>query len=113
MRNAYGQTWRKSSHCATGDACIHLAPAPRGAVRLVESSDPTGAVLTLAPATWRAWREAVNAGRLPLPGVERGPGGVLRLRSADDPGVVVTTTAVQWDAFAAGVRDGEFDRLAG
>ncbi|WP_175408936.1 DUF397 domain-containing protein [Streptomyces sp. TRM64462] len=106
--------WQKSSYCGTGESCIHLAPAPQGAVRLTESSDPTGAILTLAPATWRAWRDAIKGGRLPGGGtVEAGPGGVLRLRSADHPAVVVTTSPAQWDAFAAGVRDGEFDRLAG
>ncbi|WP_010475988.1 MULTISPECIES: DUF397 domain-containing protein [Streptomyces] len=113
MRTAYGRTWRKSSHCATGEACIHLAPAPGGAVRLTESSDPTGAILTLTPATWQAWREAIEAGRLPLPDAEHGPGELLELRDPDNQDVVVTTTVPQWNAFAAGVRDGEFDQLAG
>ncbi|KAF0650585.1 MULTISPECIES: DUF397 domain-containing protein [Streptomyces] len=114
MHSTFGQAaWRKSSHCATGDACIHLAPAPQGAVRLTESSDPSGTVLTLAPATWRAWRRAIGDGRLPRPDAEPGPGGRLLLRSPDDQGLVVTTTTAQWEAFAAGVRDGEFDRPAG
>lgn len=109
-------TWQKSSYCGTGESCIHLAPAPDGAVRLTESSDPSGAVLTLTPSTWRAWRAAIKGGRMPETGAEASPGGVLRLRADGGDGdgtVVVTTTTAQWEAFAAGVRAGEFDRLAG
>ncbi|GAA4912395.1 DUF397 domain-containing protein [Streptomyces coeruleoprunus] len=105
------QGWQKSSYCAEGDACIHLAPAPHGAVRLTETSDPTGAILTLAPATWRTWREAIEDGRLPEGGTA-GPGGVLRLRGGDPQEVLVTTSTAQWEAFAAGVRAGEFDHMA-
>ncbi|WP_149179850.1 DUF397 domain-containing protein [Streptomyces sp. TRM49041] len=104
------QDWQKSSYCAEGDACIHLAPAPDGAVRLTETSDPTHAILTLTPAIWRTWSQAIKAGNLPTPGAHPTPHGTLHLR-APDGDVQVTTTTAQWTAFAAGVRAGEFDHL--
>ncbi|MCH0538499.1 DUF397 domain-containing protein [Streptomyces sp. MUM 203J] len=104
-------TWKKSSFCGEGESCIHLAAGDRGTIRLTETSDPSGAVLTLAPTTWRAWQEDIRLGRVP-DGGETGPDGTLRLRTHPQ-GPVVTTTTPQWEAFAAGVRAGEFDRLAG
>ncbi|MFJ6832858.1 DUF397 domain-containing protein [Streptomyces sp. NPDC091209] len=50
MRTA---TWQKSSYCGEGEACIHLAGGP-DAVRLTESGDPRGAILTAAPAAFRS-----------------------------------------------------------
>ncbi|GAB6903654.1 DUF397 domain-containing protein [Kineosporia succinea] len=36
--------------------------------------------------------------------------GDIALRESDEPGSVVITSAVKWDAFLAGVRNAEFDR---
>ncbi|MFG2501563.1 DUF397 domain-containing protein [Streptomyces sp. NPDC048441] len=47
-------TWQKSSRCQEGDACLHVAPGPSGAVRLTESADPTGATLTTHPSAFAA-----------------------------------------------------------
>ncbi|MFJ4571383.1 DUF397 domain-containing protein [Streptomyces sp. NPDC088846] len=38
-------TWQRSSYCAQGEACAHVAATGTGAVELTESGDPTGAVL--------------------------------------------------------------------
>ncbi|WP_236244070.1 DUF397 domain-containing protein [Streptomyces sp. CC210A] len=106
--------WQKSTYCAEGDACIHTAPAPGGSVRLTESSDPSGTVLTLPAAAWRAWRAAIERGQAPEgTTTEAGPDGTtLRLHGTPGGGgPAVTTTAAQWAAFAAGVRAGEFDHL--
>ena len=46
-------TWQKSSYCAQGEACIHVA-AYDDTVSLTESSDPTGAILHTTPAAWAA-----------------------------------------------------------
>jgi hypothetical protein len=46
-------TWQKSSYCGEGEACVHIAGEP-GAVRLTESGDPRGAILTAAPAAFRS-----------------------------------------------------------
>ncbi|MET8132143.1 DUF397 domain-containing protein [Streptomyces sp. NPDC005251] len=52
MRTA---TWQKSSYCGEGEACIHLAgERATGAIRLTESGDPRGAILTAAPAAFRS-----------------------------------------------------------
>ncbi|MCX4973322.1 DUF397 domain-containing protein [Streptomyces sp. NBC_00620] len=43
--------WQKSSYCSEGDSCIHVTGT--GSIHLTESSDPTAAILTATPATFR------------------------------------------------------------
>lgn len=45
--------WHKSSYCAQGNSCVHIA-AHQGTVHLTESGDPTGAILRTTPAAWAA-----------------------------------------------------------
>ncbi|MFE7040218.1 DUF397 domain-containing protein [Streptomyces atratus] len=52
--------WQKSSHCAQGDSCIHIAGGTGGGVELTESSDPAGAILHTTPAAWAALVRAVK-----------------------------------------------------
>ncbi|MFE4334889.1 DUF397 domain-containing protein [Streptomyces sp. NPDC056831] len=47
-------TWQKSSYCAQGEACVHVAAARTGAIELTESGDPTGAILRTTPTAWAA-----------------------------------------------------------
>ncbi|MGX1671212.1 DUF397 domain-containing protein [Streptomyces sp. NPDC055400] len=47
-------TWQKSSYCAQGNSCVHIAADQDGAVLLTESADPAGAVLTATPAAFAA-----------------------------------------------------------
>ncbi|MCX5342033.1 DUF397 domain-containing protein [Streptomyces atratus] len=47
-------TWQRSSYCAQGEACVHVAAARTGAIELTESGDPTGATLRTTPAAWAA-----------------------------------------------------------
>ncbi|MET9921672.1 DUF397 domain-containing protein [Streptomyces sp. NPDC006435] len=54
--------WQKSSHCAQGEACIHVAAPAPGTVGLTESGDPAGTVLRTTPAAWAALVHAVKAG---------------------------------------------------
>ncbi|MGR8009784.1 DUF397 domain-containing protein [Streptomyces hypolithicus] len=46
--------WQKSSYCAQGDSCVHVALGTSGAVKLTESSDPTGAILSSTPTAFAA-----------------------------------------------------------
>jgi hypothetical protein len=47
--------WQKSSHCAQGNSCLHVAASPTTeTIHLTESSDPTGAILTATPAAFAA-----------------------------------------------------------
>lgn len=39
---------QKSSHCQEGEACVHISADPT-TIRLIESADPTQAVLDAAP----------------------------------------------------------------
>lgn len=48
-------SWRKSSFCQEGEACVYVAAAPGGPVRVAGSADPGEAFLTLAPAAWTAF----------------------------------------------------------
>ncbi|MFE3827453.1 DUF397 domain-containing protein [Streptomyces sp. NPDC059092] len=44
--------WRKSSHSGDfEDACVEVAPCPH-AIHIRDSKNPTGPILTLAPAAW-------------------------------------------------------------
>jgi hypothetical protein len=56
-------TWQKSSYCAQGEACLHVAAAHHGAVHLTESSDPTGATLRTTPSAWAALIRTVKEAR--------------------------------------------------
>ncbi|MFA3839480.1 DUF397 domain-containing protein [Streptomyces aureus] len=44
-------TWQKSSYCAQGDSCVHVA-VHASTVHLTESADPGGAILTATPAAF-------------------------------------------------------------
>ena len=45
--------WQRSSYCAQGEACVHVA-ADDNTINVTESSDPTGAVLHTTPTAWAA-----------------------------------------------------------
>ncbi|WP_328554956.1 DUF397 domain-containing protein [Streptomyces sp. NBC_00358] len=48
-------SWQKSSHCQEGDACLHVtATATAETVRLTESADPTHSILSTTPAAFGA-----------------------------------------------------------
>ncbi|GGV96502.1 hypothetical protein GCM10015535_66150 [Streptomyces gelaticus] len=46
--------WQKSSHCAQGDSCLHVATGAGGGIKLTESGDPAGVVLRTTPGAWAA-----------------------------------------------------------
>ncbi|MFF0289608.1 DUF397 domain-containing protein [Streptomyces sp. NPDC005262] len=46
-------TWQRSSYCAQGEACIHVA-AHDGTINVMESGDPKGAILHTTPTAWAA-----------------------------------------------------------
>ncbi|MFE1292910.1 DUF397 domain-containing protein [Streptomyces sp. NPDC058751] len=53
--------WQKSSYCGEGEACVHVAgERASGAIRLTESGDPRGAILTAAPAAFRDFLRALK-----------------------------------------------------
>jgi hypothetical protein len=45
--------WQKSSYCGEGESCVHVDTSGE-TIRLTESSDPTGAILTATPASFAA-----------------------------------------------------------
>lgn len=54
-------TWQKSSYCAQGNSCVHVA-AHDNTVNVTESSDPSGAILRTTPTAWAALLRSVKAG---------------------------------------------------
>lgn len=56
-------TWQRSSYCAQGEACVHVA-ARNGTVRLTESGDPGGAILRTTPTALDALLRTLKEGRL-------------------------------------------------
>ncbi|WP_326786939.1 DUF397 domain-containing protein [Streptomyces sp. NBC_00151] len=56
--------WQKSSYCPEGNSCVHVAgERASGAIRLTESGDPSGAILTAAPAAFRSLLSALKEER--------------------------------------------------
>ncbi|MCX5312200.1 DUF397 domain-containing protein [Streptomyces sp. NBC_00154] len=45
--------WQKSSYCGQGESCVHVA-AHDDTINVMESSDPTGAILRTTPTAWAA-----------------------------------------------------------
>ncbi|MFF8972534.1 DUF397 domain-containing protein [Streptomyces sp. NPDC014995] len=46
-------SWQKSSYCAQGNSCVHIATTPHR-IHLTESGDPSAAIVTAAPAAFHA-----------------------------------------------------------
>ncbi|AYV28357.1 MULTISPECIES: DUF397 domain-containing protein [Streptomyces] len=44
--------WKRSSHCAEGNACVYVATGPAGHVLVADSGEPGGRVLALTPVAW-------------------------------------------------------------
>ncbi|MFD6231600.1 DUF397 domain-containing protein [Streptomyces sp. NPDC060232] len=62
-------SWRKSSFCQEGEACVHVATTARNAaVKVAGSADPGEDHLTVSPAAWSAFLQAVKG----APGVRQG-----------------------------------------
>lgn len=59
MSGTASNDWQKSSYCGEGDACLNVAADSDRKVKLTESSDPAGAILT-TPATWSALLRALK-----------------------------------------------------
>ncbi|MDQ0775716.1 hypothetical protein QF026_004182 [Streptomyces aurantiacus] len=47
-------TWQKSSYCAQGNSCIHIATTPTNTIHLTESSDPAHSTLGATPHAFAA-----------------------------------------------------------
>ncbi|MFF7976585.1 DUF397 domain-containing protein [Streptomyces sp. NPDC007905] len=101
----YSTPWQKSSYCGEGESCVHVA-ATAETIHLTESADPSGAILSVAPDSFRALLAALKKAPAPTGAGDNAP---LHLRSAD---TVVTTDRRKWNAFVLGVQAGEFDHFA-
>ncbi|MEU9093244.1 DUF397 domain-containing protein [Streptomyces sp. NPDC048428] len=55
--------WQKSSHCAQGEACVHVGTDRSGSIGLTESGDPTGAILRTTPAALRTLLRTLKGDR--------------------------------------------------
>ncbi|MFI1048261.1 DUF397 domain-containing protein [Streptomyces griseoruber] len=64
-------TAQKSSYCQEGDACVHISTAPHPhAIHLTESADPAQAVLSATPTAFAALLRTLGRnpdGRRPRP----------------------------------------------
>jgi hypothetical protein len=98
--------WRNASD--TANSCVDVA-LDDALVRVRDSKDPDGPTLSFDLRAWRLTLSAVRAYSYP-PGTFTGPNGVTWQRD----GVERRFTWAEWDAFAAGVKRGDFDleRLA-
>ncbi|SFK97290.1 protein of unknown function [Streptosporangium canum] len=57
-----GAEFRKSSYSGGGDNCVEVATNLSGVVAVRDSKDPSGLVLTFAPAVWRDFLRGVRDG---------------------------------------------------
>lgn len=55
--------WQKSSYCGEGDACLNVAASSERSVKLIESGDPSGAILSTSPAVWGAFLRILKGNR--------------------------------------------------
>ncbi|WP_447039653.1 DUF397 domain-containing protein [Streptomyces sp. DSM 118878] len=53
------RTWQKSSYCAQGDSCVHVA-ADADHIILTESADPRAAIVTTTPDAFSALISFMN-----------------------------------------------------
>jgi hypothetical protein len=54
--------WQKSSFSGTSSNCVNVAAADDGTIKLRESDDPAGAIVTTTPEKLRAFILGVKAG---------------------------------------------------
>ncbi|MFK0295789.1 DUF397 domain-containing protein [Streptomyces sp. NPDC090442] len=60
--------WRKSSHSSDqGGACLEVSASPTAAIRIRDSKDPGGPVLTLGAAAWGTFLADVVADAVAQP----------------------------------------------
>ncbi|MGR8009783.1 DUF397 domain-containing protein [Streptomyces hypolithicus] len=52
--------WQKSSYCAQGEACVSVTAASGRTVKLSESADPAGVILTTNPTAFAALLRTVK-----------------------------------------------------
>ncbi|WP_405932012.1 DUF397 domain-containing protein [Streptomyces sp. NBC_00827] len=53
-------TWQKSSYCAQGEACLHVAAPTAKTVHLTESADPAESIISTDPATFGIFLRALK-----------------------------------------------------
>ncbi|MGI5195852.1 DUF397 domain-containing protein [Streptomyces sp. CA-288835] len=53
-------TWQKSSHCGQGESCVHISATPQ-TIHLTESADPTQAILSATPTAFSALLHTLKA----------------------------------------------------
>ncbi|MEU3794811.1 DUF397 domain-containing protein [Streptomyces fructofermentans] len=113
-------TWQKSSYCAQGNSCVHVAAEGTRTIRLRESGDPSESILGTTPQAFGELVSVLKDRRPPRAAARRrgprielafGPGDRVLIRESGDPSTVVTTTQEKWDVFVRGVRAGEFDHF--
>lgn len=61
--NQAAMTWRKSTRSNGSGDCVEVADDPSGKVGLRDSKDPSGPILTVEPATWLFFIDAVKRSR--------------------------------------------------
>lgn len=101
--------WFKSTFSNPSQSCVEVK-AHRGLVHLRDSKDQgCGPVITVDAKRWPGFIDEV------LGHAESGSNGVARIESASDggvrlhaPGVTLSYTRLEWEAFVAGAADGQF-----
>jgi hypothetical protein len=60
--------WHRSRHSgSTGGHCVEVAASGDGIIRVRDSKDPAGPVLTFAPGEWSAFLRGIHGGEFVHP----------------------------------------------
>lgn len=102
--------WTKSSYSSTGATCVQVRSVNASLTEIGDTKNPHGPTLTVPNGDWAHLLEQIISGhtdyRRLLPRFLTN-GGFTLTDTTDPLSPTLTYTKAEWDAFEAGVRDGE------
>jgi hypothetical protein len=96
--------WRKSRFSGASENCVEVAPTADGVLVRDTKDHGNGPVISFTAAAWADFLRDVREGN-PSATIETQPAGT----SLHSAGTTLRFTLAEWNAFRAGVLDGDFE----